>query len=90
MTYTAEDRALQLLKMAKLKDLAEPGSDDYVRLQNIKRGRARMAMAEAETLAKAFPSYALWLISGETQPSIGQTSPEYDEANRNLTNQDAG
>lgn len=49
-----------------------------------------MGVAEAELLAKQFPRYALWLISGEIAPDVGQTSPEYDEANRNLSNHDAG
>ena len=90
MTDSAEDRALLLMGRASLKDLAEPGSSEYIRLQNIKRGRARMGVAEAELLAKQFPRYALWLISGEIAPDVGQTSPEYDEANRNLSNHDAG
>lgn len=90
MNDSAEDRALLLMNRASLKDLAEPGSSDYVRLQNIKRGRARMGVAEAELLAKQFPQYALWLITGNIAPEIGQTSPEYDEANRNLSNHEAG
>lgn len=49
-----------------------------------------MGVAEAEMLAKQFPQYALWLISGNVAPEAGQTSPEYDEANRNLSNQNAG
>ena len=49
-----------------------------------------MGVAEAEMLAKQFPCYALWLITGDVAPEIGQTSPEYDEANRNLSNHDAG
>lgn len=36
------------------------------------------------------PEYALWLVSGEIVPESGQTSSEYDEANRNLANQNSG
>jgi hypothetical protein len=38
----------------------------------------------------AYPQYRWWLTTGEVMPEIGQTSPEYDEANRNLTSQDVG
>jgi hypothetical protein len=41
-------------------------------------------------LVKLFPSYALWIASGQVAPEAGQTSPDYDEANRNLPNQNAG
>lgn len=79
-----------LLKMASLKDLAKAGETDYVRWQNIKRGRARLSVEEGEILTKIYPQYALWLITGKVAPEVGQTSPDYDEANRNLTNHDAG
>lgn len=78
-----------MLEMASIKDLAESGTTDYVRWQNIKRGKARIGADEIEILGKNFPRYRWWLITGEVMPEIGQTSPEYDEANRNLTNQNA-
>lgn len=45
---------------------------------------------EIETLARVFPSYKWWLLTGEVLPDNGQTSPDYDEANRNLANPNAG
>ena len=45
---------------------------------------------EIEAVVKLYPQYALWLVSGTIAPAAGQTSPEYDEANSNLTNQSAG
>jgi hypothetical protein len=53
-------------------------------------GKARLSDAEIEAVVKVFPQYALWLVTGETAPECGQTSPEYDEANRNLANPNAG
>lgn len=50
----------------------------------------RISTAEVEELGKLYPNYRWWMISGETAPQMGQTSPEYDEANRNLTGQNAG
>ncbi len=52
--------------------------------------RTRISTLEIEALTKIYPQYALWLASGQVAPEVGQTSPEYDEANRNLTSQNAG
>tara|TARA_R110001599_G_scaffold288165_6_gene490977 strand:- start:1294 stop:1443 length:150 start_codon:yes stop_codon:yes gene_type:complete len=49
-----------------------------------------MGIAEAEILAKAYPRYALWIISGQIAPEAGQTNPEYDEANSKLPIHHAG
>jgi len=67
----------------------ETGIDRY-RWGNIRNGKARLSDAEIEAVVKVFPQYALWLVTGETAPECGQTSPEYDETNRNLTNPNAG
>ncbi|WP_339515085.1 DNA-binding protein [Pseudomonas sp. RL_15y_Pfl2_60] len=90
MSEGITDRGIQLLEMASIKTLVETGSTEYVRWQNIKRGKARIGANEIEILGRAFPQYRWWLITGEVQPGNGQTSPEYDEANRNLTGQNAG
>lgn len=79
-----------MLEAASLKALAEAGSTDYVRWQNIKRGKARIGANEIEILGRVFPTYRWWLLTGEIQPENGQTSPEYDEANRNLSSPSAG
>ncbi|MCQ4269343.1 DNA-binding protein [Pseudomonas stutzeri] len=84
------DRALKLLEATSLKDLAEVNSKEYVRWQSIKRGKARMSAEEIEQLGQLYPSYRWWLMTGEVMPDKGQTSPDYDEANRNLTSQSAG
>lgn len=84
------DRALKLLEMTSLKDLAAVNSKEYVRWQTIRRGKARITAEEIEQLGRLYPSYRWWLMTGEVMPDKGQTSPEYDEANRNLTDQNAG
>lgn len=84
------DRALLLLSMASLKELADVGSKDYVRWQNIKRGKARIGAEEVEQLGKLYPDYRWWLMTGEVMPDKGQTSPDYDEANAKLAAPDAG
>jgi hypothetical protein len=67
----------------------ETGIDRY-RWGNIRSGKARLSDAEIEAVVKLFPNYALWLASGEIAPECGQTSPEFEDANRNLTSHNAG
>lgn len=67
----------------------ETGIDRY-RWGNIRSGKARLSDAEIDAVVKVFPQYSLWLVSGEIAPEIGQTNPEFDEANRNLVNPNAG
>ena len=75
------DRALQLLNATSLKELAEVNSKDYLRWQNIKRGRARLGADEVELLGQLYPQYRWWLMTGEVMPDKGQVSPEYGDAN---------
>ncbi len=67
----------------------ETGIDRY-RWGNIRSGKARLSDAEIEAAVRLFPHYALWLVSGKIAPECGQTSPEYDQANSNLSNQSVG
>jgi len=90
MSGTLTDRALQLINAASLVELSKAGETDYPRWVNIKRGRARVGADEIEILARVFPSYRWWLLTGEVLPGDGKTSPDYDEANRNLANPNAG
>jgi len=90
MSDRLSDRALQLINAASLVELSKAGGTDYPRWVNIKRGRARIGADEIEILAKLYPSYRWWLLTGDVMPENGQTSPSYDEANRNLTGQNAG
>ncbi|MDM8350323.1 DNA-binding protein [Pseudomonas sp. sp1636] len=85
MSEGISDRGLQLLELASLKELAESGSTDYVRWQNIKRGKARIGADEIEILGRVFPQYRWWLMTGEVMPESNQTSPEYDEAKQSTT-----
>lgn len=90
MTDTLSNRALLLIGMSGINDLAKAGETDYPRWVNIKRGRARVGADEIEILGKVFPKYRWWLMTGEVMPEAGQTSPDYEEAHRNLTNHNAG
>lgn len=50
----------------------------------------RISTEEIDVLGYLYPQYRWWMVSGEVAPEIGQTSPEYDESNRNLINPKAG
>lgn len=45
---------------------------------------------DMQVLLEAFPQYELWLWKGECDPGAGQVMPGYEEADRNLSNQNAG
>ena len=83
------DRAGVLIKKLGPKKLSNAGGD-YERWRNISKGAVRISTEEIDVLVGIFPQYALWLASGTVAPECGQTSPEYDEANSNLPNQNAG
>jgi len=50
----------------------------------------RISTEEIDVLGSLYPQYRWWMVSGEVAPEIGQTSPEFDEANRNLITPNAG
>ncbi|UTW09322.1 DNA-binding protein [Pseudomonas benzenivorans] len=87
---SSADRARLLIKQLGPKKLSQLSDTDYSRWLNVSKGAVRVSTEEIDVLVSAFPQYALWLASGKIIPEKGQTSPEYDEANRNLTGQHAG
>ena len=76
--------------MTSLDRLGKESDTPYSRWDNIRRRRIRMGLAEASFLMSIYPQYSLWLGTGEVRPEIGQTSPEYDEANIKLEPPSAG
>lgn len=84
------NRALQLIRSVGPKRLSELGGKNYDRWRNISSNKIRISTEEVGILAESFPEYALWLVSGRTEPENGHRSPDYDQANSNLPNQNAG
>ncbi|WP_237045470.1 DNA-binding protein [Aquipseudomonas alcaligenes] len=72
------------------KRLEELSGIDREKWYALRKGGRRANEDDISVIAKLFPSYALWLVSGEIAPECGQTSPDYDEANRNLRSPSAG
>lgn len=75
------------LTAKKLEELTGIDREKWYALRNDKR---RVNEDDINAIVKIAPSYALWLVTGEIAPSVGQVSPDYDEANRNLSSPSAG
>ena len=89
-----KERVITILKASQMRlpELEEKtGISRYTwnNLKNPARNREIKA-EEIEAVAKVFPQYRWWMLTGEVMPDKGQVSPEYEEANRNLPNQNAG
>lgn len=84
------ERAILLISRSNLSALTRAGETDYNRWVSIKRGRARVGAEEIEILGKVYPAYRWWLSTGEVMPDIGQISPDYPEADQNLTGLSGG
>jgi len=87
---SSADRARLLIKKVGPKKASEKGGGDHDRWKSVSKGAVRVTTEELDVLVRMFPQYALWLASGHTAPEIGQTSPEYDEANSKLPTHHAG
>ena len=85
-----QDRARTLIDKAGFDTLIRKSSINHSRWHSVRYKKIRMSTEELDVLQTLFPSYQLWLISGNIAPEAGQTSPEYDEANKNLKTQGPG
>lgn len=81
---TSADRARLLIKTIGPKRASELGGGRHDRWLSVSKGAVRVSTEEIDVLVKIYPQYALWIASGQIAPEIGQTSPEYDEANAKL------
>lgn len=86
----------RLIAIIKWKGIKNPELEELTGIsrytwQNIRNKPDRaIKEEEIEAIAALYPEYRLWLISGEVAPEIGQTSPEYDEANATLKQRGEG
>lgn len=76
MVDAVRERALLLIKKVGPKELSELGGKNLDRWKNISKGTIRISTEELGILAKLFPEYALWLISGRVELHNGHISPD--------------
>ena len=53
-------------------------------LANIEQRKQKAYAWHIQAIAKEWPEYAYWLITGGTIPEAGQISPEMEETRKNL------
>ena len=75
------------LTAKKLEELTGIDRERWYALRGSKR---RVNEDDIEAILKITPEYALWLVSGNIAPEVGQTSPAYVEADLKLEGQNAG
>lgn len=86
-----DDRVRTLVDKAGIDELVKKTDVGSTRWRTVRYDkRTRISTKEIEVLVSMYPQYAFWLASGQISPEAGQTSPEYDEANLKLSNQNAG
>lgn len=75
------------LTAKKLEELTGIDREKWYALRNDKR---RANEDDIEAIVRIAPEYALWLVTGEIAPSVGQVSPDYEEADALLQGPHAG
>jgi len=53
------------------------------RWSNVQSGQAKAYAEEIEAIAKIWPEYSYWLVTGEEVAEVGQVSPLTKRANKN-------
>ncbi|SDR70063.1 hypothetical protein SAMN05216198_0108 [Halopseudomonas litoralis] len=86
------ERIVSIWEYQKLtaKKLEELSGIDREKWYALRKGGRRANEDDINSIVNLYPEYALWLVSGKIAPESGQISPEYHEANQNLTNHSAG
>ncbi len=86
-----DERIRTLIDKAGIDMLAKKTEITSTRWRTVRYdNRTRISTNEVQELVSMFPNYALWLTTGNIAPTIGQTSPSYDEANEKLIEPNAG
>lgn len=76
------------IRLPKLEELTGISRYTWSNLKNPSKNR-EIKEEEILAIAKVFPQFRWWLLTGEVMPEVGQTSPDYEEANPNLSDRDA-
>lgn len=76
------------MKLPQLEKLTGISRYTWSNLKNRSKSR-EIKEEEILAIAKIFPQFRWWLLTGEVMPEVGQVSPDYENANRNLAEQNA-
>ena len=88
---STQDRVRHFMSKLGHREVSEATGIKEERCKTIRYDkRANLRTNELDLIAAHYPQYSLWLRTGRIDPSSGETSPDYDEANTNLTSQNAG
>ncbi|HCE6866809.1 TPA: XRE family transcriptional regulator [Pseudomonas aeruginosa] len=77
------------IRLPKLEEMTGISRYTWSNLKNPSKAR-EIKEDEILAIAKVFPQFRWWLLTGEVMPEIGQTSPEMDEANSTANEREAG
>lgn len=89
-----KERVITILKSSglRLPELEQrTGISRYTwnNLKNTARKREIKA-EEIEAIVKLYPQFALWVVSGQVAPEVGQISPDYSQADSPSSDENAG
>jgi len=88
---STHDRVRLFLSKVGHREVAEATGIKEERCKTIRYDkRANLRTSELDLMADRYPEYSLWLRTGRIDPARGEISPDFDEANRNLANPNAG
>ncbi|WEW98508.1 XRE family transcriptional regulator [Pseudomonas nitroreducens] len=71
------------IKLPKLEELTGISRYTWSNLKNPSKSR-EIKEEEILAIAKVFPQFRWWLLTGEVLPEIGQISPDYEGLGQNL------
>lgn len=76
------------IRLPKLEELTGISRYTWSNLKNPSKNR-EIKEEEILAIAKVFPQFRWWLLTGEVMPEVGQTSPDYESEKRNTSKKNA-
>jgi len=74
-------------KNLSAKELEAQTGIDREKWYSLRNGRRRANEEDISAIVELYPEYALWVVTGNSTPETGQTSPGFEEAHKNLKGQ---
>jgi hypothetical protein len=74
------------IRLPKLEEMTGISRYTWSNLKNPSKSR-EIKEEEILAIAKVFPQFRWWLLTGEVMPEAGQISPSYEDAQRETSSQ---